>query len=621
MTSCGLCSESELENIGGVDDFDFNEAFGFKEVVLQSTEEWMDLAAKCISLPNRAAVALLIRMVVDDVKTELGYKPDRGSSPRRQEGGGVHAIKMEFKSSHSVVLLLEVLIVQPGKPRVEDLRNSAVIRDAVFKGQIRGRMRRGPDDRVQIPSLVMLKGCEVGTAMSSAQYRAVFTISELRGRSLRCVLEDHGKAFRDGGGILTESPRFLLRDMLWHLERWHSKGLFLDHVDFEELFYEDDEKGRGGRITVGYIGRGQVLDIDRAHCDQKSKHDQAVKMAGRMVTEAYSGADRKMVPDTVNKAHLRRVETAQAEAERRGAECEPLPALQNTVYGITTAQLNDVWMSLVRNPAGHLIDCDAEGAEEENWRRKDLRKFLLGFLPFFSREICDFETARASLETAVGISEAATIAFFMNPMQPLATGRLGKLAHAFLGSSNPAPKTVVSAPAVSTPNFAPEQERQLLSHQGLRMKVGRCVLEDNVWQGKMRASLKNYESETEPLEVDLVIEDDVLGVGVRVVGEWTKLPKRRKTKTTKKAKKAEKAEKRKQGKRFACWYVGKAVRGDVQFSGLRYIVSRTDDGVLRCDGEPCEMCPLEWYIKHGIPGPFINSNKGDPNLALDREAW
>lgn len=578
---------------------DFCDTFGYE--LDRPYEDYIRIAVGCIILPNQDAISSLIKIAVETVQAELELCADLSYAPRKLEGGRDRVVQLQFKNSKfPAVLLLEVLHVQEGKARVDDLRNSAVIRDAVYNAQIRNRFRRDPAGTGQVPLPMTLKGCDVCTAIRS-QYRAVFSISERRGLTVRRVLEEHAVHFRIGNGALTESFRYFLRDLFGHLNRWHSKGLHLNFIDFDDLFYEHGAQGCGGRITVGNIGRGCVFDVERPDCDQGSRSNTTVKIQSRLVTEAYAEAGRQEVPITVDKSHLKRVRNAVV--ERGVPECEQSPVSE--VRGISSDQLNEVWTSLVGKPVG-LLEMDAKhGIGEGNWRQKDLRAVLQGILPCFSAACfspAEAKMARERLEAALGMGEAATIAFFMNPEQPLATSRLGKLAHEFLspGSSNPDPKSVVTAPALNMPIFPPKAEHQLLN-QGLRLQVGRCVLQDVEWRKKMCKALKDYEEEADQLQVDLVIEEGK-GVGVRVVGEWTKHPDKKK-------------------KRFGGWYAGKVVRGDVQFSGCAFIVSRADDNEVRCDAEACEMCPLEWFINHGITGPFINSDTGNPNLGLDRKEW
>jgi hypothetical protein len=445
-------------------------------------------------------------------------------------------------------------------------------------------------------------------------YCSVFSVSELTGCPLKLKLDMLEREFRDNGGELTEGIRHFFRDVFSTMEILHGKGFSPNADGIDELYYEAGQHFCGGSVTLGNMGMGLVFDLHRAKCDQGSQKDKSVRMVDRSITEAFVGSDVRHVPADVNRKHLKQL---QGKLQKAQSENGDQPCASVSVTGIKPADIAQLWRDLCEHPTGHLesgegrsrgsFSDQAQSSVVLNQARKskDLRKILLITLPQFSaRHDADAEPQqrKADLQLAVEKGRAATILFFKNKDQPLATARFGELAYDYLavsdGTKEVSESKISAHLALSTPIFPPQQEKLLLSG-GLRMPVVRRVLEHKDWITKMEKALRSYEDseDSAPLQVDLVIEEGK-GIGVRAVGEWRKG--------------------RGKKKKFAGWYVGRAVKGDLPCGGRRYIVSRARDGLVRCDAEPCEKCPLQWYIDRGIPGPFVNSDS-NPTLEVDRE--
>ena len=574
----------------------------------KTLEEWMSCTLVCmpgLSAQNHAAIVILIQAVIELVRGQLGLDLDLSVDPRPLAGSRDLGIEIGVRdTSRRGVIMFQAVVGLPSRP---DLRNLVVIRDAVFKDKVGSRSRR--DSRAILNSILEIDGCNVHLTSRSGMYYSVFSVSERIGRPLKLELDMLEREFRGNGGALTEGMRYVFRDVFSTMEILHGKGFSLNAAGIDDLFYEAGPHWSGGSVTLGNMGMGLVFDLQRAKCDQGSQKDKSVRMVGRSITEAFVGIDDRHVPADVNRKHLKQL---QGKKQKAQSENGNQPCASVSVTGIKPADIAALWIDLCDHPTGHLesgegrssgsFSDQAQSSVVLNQARKseDLRKILLGTLPQFAAEP---QQREADLLSAVDKGKAATILFFKNKEQPLATARFGELAHDYLAVSDGTKEVsdfkISAHLALSTPFFPPQQEKLLLSG-GLRMPVVRRVSENKAWITKMEKALHSYEDseDSAPSQVDLVIEEGK-GIGVRVVGTWKKG--------------------RGKKKRFAGWYVGRAVEGDVPCGGRRYIVSRAKDGLVRCDAEPCEKCPLQWFIEKGIPGPFVNSDS-TPTLEVDREA-
>ena len=578
----------------------------------KTLEEWMSCALMCmpgLGAQHYAASLPLIRTVLELVRNQLGLQVDISVDPRPLAGSRDLGIEIEIRdtvSSSWGVIMFQALLRQPS---LADLRNSVVVRDAVFKEKIGYRSRR--DSREILPSILKIDHCTAHLTSESGKYCAVFSVSARKGHPLRKQLDLLTREFRESGGILNEGMRYVLRDLFAAIEFLHEKGFSPNVAGIDELFYDAGQHFCGGSVTLGNMGMGLIFDVMRPQCNQGNQKDTSIRLANRLITESYLDSNTSDVPADVNKKHLQQIkQKAQSLSETGNEPCESV-----SVTGIKPAEIARLWNDFCVHPTGHLesgeggsFSGQAQSSVVLNQARRksrDLQNILLETLSQFSARLdadAEPQQQKADLQSAVDKGKEATILFFKNKDQPLATGRFGELAYDYLAVSdgtNKVSESQISAHlAISTPIFTPEQEQQIVSC-GLRMPVVRRILKHSGWTTKMEKALQGYQEDDEPLQVDLVIEEGK-GIGVRVVGKWTKG----------------------QGKkrRFAGWYVGRAVRGDVPCGGRRYIVSRVADGTVRCDAEPCEKCPLQWYIDQGIPGPFVNSESHTATLELDRDA-
>ena len=563
---------------------------------LKSLDLWISCALNFMSGltdQDHTPVEALIRAVVEFVQIKLGLELDRSVVPRPLPGSLELGIEFEVRNSYGwgVVLLQAVL----GQPSRSDYRNLVVLRDAAFNQELGARSRR--DSKELVSTVMKTDGCSAHQTSQSGKYCAVFTVVDRKGLPVNTVLEELEQNFRGNGRVLTEDIRYFLRDIFGTMNIFQEKGYQMHVNCIKELFY--DRHFSGGSVTFGNMGMGTVVRQARTHIQK------GVRMANRLITEAFVSCPARDVPADVNRSHLRELRKKRNDSQNFSVS-EPRAKVSVTVTGIPSSCIKSLWNDMCQNPTGHLeID---EGVSSGSLSGQALspclahQAILWDILPRFASSEADMgpqlPRRKQALHSALKEGREATVRFFHNEKQPMATERLSELAYKYLAMETLDVSQICTEHALAMPTFLPEQER-LLRTEGLRMTVGRCVRENAAWVAKMKSALRGYEDEdAEPLQADLVIEGDK-GVGVRVVGTWMKS----------KGKK----------KRFGGWYVGRAVRGDLPLGGRRYIASSARNGTVRCDAEPCEKCPLQWYIDKGITGPFYNSDTKDPKLGLDRD--
>jgi hypothetical protein len=403
----------------------------------KTLEEWMSCTLVCmpgLSAQNHAAIVTLIRAVIELVRGQLGLDLDLAVDPRPLAGSRDLGIEMEVRdSSRRGVIMFQALV---GLPSRSDLRNSVVIRDAVFKDKVGSRSRR--DSQAILSSILEIDGCGTHLTSKSGIYCSVFSVSERIGRALKLELDMLEQEFRFNGGVLTEGMRYVFRDVFSTMEIIHGKGFSPNTAGIDELFYEAGGHRCGGSVTLGNMGMGLVFDVHREKCDQGSQKNASIRAADRSVTEAFVESDVRNVPDTVNKRHLKQI---QGKLQKAQSENGNQPCASVSVTGITPAEIAALWIDLCDHPTGHLES--GEGRSSGSFsdqaqysvvlnqarKSKDLRKILLGTLPQFSAEP---HQQKADLLSAVEKGKAATIMFFKNKEQPLATARFGELAYDYL---------------------------------------------------------------------------------------------------------------------------------------------------------------------------------------------
>ena len=112
---------------------------GSKARSKKTLEEWMSCAFMCmpgLGAQHNAATLPLIRTVLELVRNQLGLEVDLSVDPRPLAGSRDQGIEIEIRdtvSSSWGVIMFQALLRQPS---LADLRNSVVVRDAVFKEKV-----------------------------------------------------------------------------------------------------------------------------------------------------------------------------------------------------------------------------------------------------------------------------------------------------------------------------------------------------------------------------------------------------------------------------------------------------------------------------------------------------
>jgi hypothetical protein len=417
--------------------------------------------------------------------------------------------------------------------------------------------------------------------------------------------------------ILTEKLRWFSRAIWDAVKDLHARNFRFVTFLFESLAYDE----RNDRLLLLQSGYGMLFSED------EFKPRANPILSSRQTTEQYAedGAQIRTLPPSVDRKRVKDIQKQSAAGSDvaepdldtilKGKEAADLSNAhlakfwEDTNRGKRWGQIafSDMFLFSALNPCRPDSDTalDAHALAESDCHQVALSLYSL-VVPFPEldaglRTKCRNAVQNAVLKNPVELA-VKEMKILLNKGKDDApqTAALDRLANHFVQALRPETRGTFNAEPSNSAFcalhiFSPQHELGLSSTSGVCSKVQIQPVEDEGWWAKARECLRKAGFEAEYVNLLRQTPREAClrnvpgkGIGVWFSGKWGK-------------------------GEFAGWYVGiyrTKGRG-------RYSVALHDGKEGHSDGEACRQLLLEWVVKHGLFGAFLNGSQSPHNCNLE----